>query len=30
MITRDTIISFFIFILLKYNTIFGENLEHDT
>ena len=30
MIARKIIVSFFIFSLLKYDTIFGKNLEHDT
>ena len=30
MIARDVIVSFYIFRLLKYDRIFGKNLEHDT
>ena len=30
MIAREIIVSFFIFSLLKYDRIFGKNLEHDT
>ena len=30
MIARETIVSFCIFSLLKYDRIFGKNLEHDT
>ena len=30
MIARDIIVSFYIFRLLKYDRIFGKNLEHDT
>ena len=30
MITGDIIVSFNIFRLLKYDRIFGKNLEHDT
>ena len=30
MIARDIIVSFYIFRLLKYDKIFGKNLEHDT
>ena len=30
MIAREIIVSFFIFSLLKYDRIFGKNLEHGT
>ena len=30
MIAHNIIVSFGIFILLKYDRIFGKNLEHDT
>ena len=30
MIAREIIFSFFIISLLKYDRIFGKNLEHDT
>ena len=30
MIAHDIIISFYIFSLLKYDRIFGKNLEYDT
>ena len=30
MIARDIIVGFCIFSLLKYNRVFGKNLEHDT
>ena len=30
MIACDIIVSFYIFILVKYDRIFGKNLEHDT
>ena len=30
MIIHNIIVSFFILSLLKYNRIFGKNLEHDT
>ena len=30
MIACDIIVSFYIVILLKYDRIFGKNLEHDT
>ena len=30
MIAHDIIVSFHIFRLLKYDGIFGKNLEHDT
>ena len=30
MLTRNITVSFYIFRLLTYDTIFGKNLEHDT
>ena len=30
MIAPKVIVSFYIFSLLKYDKIFGQNLEHDT
>ena len=30
MVARDIVVSFCIFSLLKYNTIFDKNLERDT
>ena len=30
MITREVIVSFYIFSLLMYDRIFGKHLEHDT
>ena len=30
MIGREIIVSFWIFSLLKYDRLFGKNLEHDT
>ena len=30
MMAHDIIVSFYIFKLIKYDRIFGKNLEHDT